>query len=38
MLRVGILSDIHIGFNWHNDPEYFGHFGKIGYYGEMQKE
>ena len=38
MLRVGILSDIHIGFNGHNDPAYFGHFGKIGYYGEMQKE
>ena len=37
-LRVGIISDIHIGFNGHNDPKYFGHFGKIGYYGEMQKE
>ena len=37
-LRVGIISDVHIGFNGHNDPQYFGHFGKIGYYGEMQKE
>ncbi|MBE6688056.1 MAG: metallophosphoesterase [Ruminococcaceae bacterium] len=37
-LRVGIISDLHIGFNGHNDPKYFGHLGKIGYYGEMQKE
>ena len=36
-LRVGIISDVHIGFNGHNDPKYFGHFGTIGYYGERQK-
>ena len=37
-LRVGIISDVHIGFDGHNDPKYYGHLGKIGYYGEMQKE
>ena len=37
-LRVGLISDIHIGFNGHNDPTYFGHFGKIGYYGDRQKK
>lgn len=37
-LRVGIISDIHIGFNGHNDPTYFGHFGTIGYYGERQHQ
>ena len=34
-LRVGIISDVHIGFNGHNDPKYFGHYGKIGYYGKQ---
>lgn len=37
-LHIGIISDIHIGFNGHNDPTYFGHLGKIGYYGERQKQ
>lgn len=37
-VRVGIISDVHIGFNGHNDPKYYGKLGKIGYYGELQKE
>ncbi len=37
-IHVGIISDVHIGFNGHNDPTYFGKLGKIGYYGERQKE